>query len=146
MSQILTILYIIIDNTHQYWYNTYMESSIRIEVRFYRTETGREPVRDWLLKLSSKERLIIGTDIKTVEFGWPVGFPMCRSLGDGLWEVRSSLKTRIARVLFCITSNNMWLLHGFIKKQQKTPAQDLSLGRKRQQEVLADLRQSRKGK
>jgi phage-related protein len=115
----------------------------RITVRFYRLSSGKEPVREWLLSLSREDRLVIGTDIKTVEFGWPVGLPVCRSLGDGLWEVRSSLRNRIARVLFCVADDTMWLLHGFIKKQQKTPPQDLALARRRMREVLDALR--RKG-
>ncbi len=118
-----------------------MNMEKRIEVRFYRSSSGKEPVRDWLLSLSRDERLRIGTDIKTVEFGWPVGLPVCRSLGDGLWEVRSSLGNRIARVLFCVAEDTMWLLHGFIKKQQKTPAKDMALARRRQRAVLDALRQ-----
>jgi len=118
-----------------------MDAGKQIEVRFYRSPSGKEPVRDWLVDLSREDRLVIGTDIKTVEFGWPVGLPVCRSLGDGLWEVRSSLRNRIARVLFCVADNTMWLLHGFIKKQQKTPSQDLALARRRQQDVLKALRQ-----
>lgn len=116
-------------------------SEKRITVRFYRQPSGKEPVRDWLLALTREERLVIGTDIKTVEFGWPVGLPVCRSLGNGLWEVRSSLGDRIARILFCIAEDTMWLLHGFIKKQQKTPPQDLALARKRMREVLEALKQ-----
>jgi len=99
-----------------------MDAGKRIEVRFYRSPSGTEPVREWLLSLSRADRLAIGTDIKTVEFGWPVGLPVCRGLGNGLWEVRSSLRGRIARMLFCVANDTMWLLHGFIKKQQKTPA------------------------
>jgi phage-related protein len=98
------------------------------------------------MKLSREDRLAIGTDIKTVEFGWPVGLPVCRSLGDGLWEVRSALRNRIARVLFCIEGGTMWLLHGFIKKQQKTPAGEINTAHKRMSEVLAAIRAGRKGK
>jgi len=118
----------------------------RIQVRFYRAASGKEPVRDWIMKLSREDRLAIGTDIKTVEFGWPVGLPVCRSLGDGLWEVRSALRNRIARVLFCIEGGTMWLLHGFIKKQQKTPAGEINIARKRMREILAAIRAGRKGK
>ena len=116
-------------------------SEKRITVRFYSLPSGKEPVREWLLSLSRDERLVIGADVKTVEFGWPVGLPVCRSLGDGLWEVRSSLGNRIARVLFCIANDTMWLLHGFIKKQQKTPPQELALARKRMREVHEALKQ-----
>ncbi len=81
----------------------------------------------------------MGTNIKTVEFGWPVGLPVCRSLGDGLWEVRSRLNKRIGRVIFYISDDSMWLLHGFIKKQQKTPATDLDVARKRKKEIQKAL-------
>jgi len=77
----------------------------------------------------------VGTDIKTVEFGWPVGLPVCRNLGNGLWEVRSNLKNRIARVIFYVSDDTMWLLHGFIKKQQKTSKADLEIAKKRKKEI-----------
>ena len=105
----------------------------RIEVIFFRTGAGGEPVRDWLKSLKPiEDRKQIGVDMKTVEFGWPVGMPVCRPLGDGLYEVRSSLsQNRIARVLFYIDAKGrMVLLHGFIKKTQKTPTADLDLARK----------------
>jgi phage-related protein len=100
---------------------------------FFRMEAGREPVRDWLKSLPSPEdRKRIGEDIKTVEFGWPIGMPVCRALGRGLYEVRSNLVgNRAARVLFYIDKKNrMVLLHGFIKKTQKTPDEDLELARR----------------
>lgn len=105
----------------------------RIHVIFFRTEAGNEPVRDWLKSLTPVEdRKQIGIDIKTVEFGWPLGMPICRPLGDGLYEVRSTLSShRIARVVFYIdVQSRMVLLHGFIKKSQKTPQADLELARK----------------
>ena len=98
---------------------------------FYRSESGAEPVRDWLRSLDKQDRFRIGTDIKTVEFGWPIGMPTCRPLGHGLYEVRTSLGNRIARVLFCIGDGRMILLHGFIKKSRKTPKADLDLARTR---------------
>jgi phage-related protein len=62
--------------------------------------------------------------------------PLCRALGEGLWEVRSDVtQGRIARVLFCIHEGRMVLLHGFIKKTQKTPAGDLNLALKRKKEI-----------
>lgn len=112
-----------------------MSADKRITVRFYRSPSGSEPVRDWLKNLPQQERLTLGTDIKTVEFGWPVGLPVCKSLGDGLWEVRSKLNNRIARIIFYISDNSMWLLHGFIKKQQKTPKTDFDIARKRKKEI-----------
>jgi phage-related protein len=106
----------------------------RIEVCFYQTLAGETPVRDWLLHLSRDDRRRIGEDIKTVEFGWPIGMPVCRALGKGLYEVRSDLEDRIARVMFLIYGSQMVLLHGFIKKSRATPKNDLALARKRQRE------------
>jgi phage-related protein len=105
----------------------------RVSAVFYRTEAGREPVRAWLKNLLSREeRKRIGEDIKTVEFGWPVGMPVCRSVGGGIYEVRSDLtQNRIARVLFYFDRHGrMVLLHGFIKKTRKTPEEDLNLARR----------------
>lgn len=110
----------------------------RIPATFYQTEAGNEPVRDWLKALEQEERFLIGTDIKTVEFGWPVGMPTCRPMGSGLFEVRTHLPSdRIARVLFCIYKGRMVLLHGFIKKTQKTPKQDLELTLERKRKLEA---------
>ena len=103
---------------------------------FYRSDNGNEPVRDWLLELSKDDRKAVGTDIKTVEFGWPIGMPVCRPMKDGLYEVRTNLSDRrISRVLFCFRSEKMVLLHGFIKKSQQTPKPDLDLAKRRKREV-----------
>jgi len=108
----------------------------RIQAVFYRSKTGAEPVRDWLKGLNKEDRLRIGTDIKTVEFGWPIGMPTCKPMKHGLFEVRTNLGNRIARVLFYIANGQMVLLNGFIKKTQKTPQPelDLALDRKRKLE------------
>lgn len=104
----------------------------KIFAAFFKSESGREPVREWLKEFGKPDSETIGNDIRTVEFGWPIGMPVCRPLGDGLYEVRSSLtQGRIARVLFCIMAEKMYLLHGFIKKTQATPTQDLNLARQR---------------
>ena len=104
----------------------------RLPARFYRSDTGREPVREWLKSLDVVDRRIIGEDIKDVEFSWPIGMPLVRSLGRDIWEVRSNLpQGRIARVLFCVEKQCMVLLHGFLKKTQKTPKQDIDLARRR---------------
>jgi phage-related protein len=104
----------------------------RLPARFYRSNSGREPVREWLKKLELEDRKIIGEDIKDVEFSWPIGMPLVRALGRELWEVRSSLpRHRIARVLFCVEGEWMVLLHGFIKKTQQTPKPDLDLALRR---------------
>ncbi|SRR5258705_3140375 len=102
---------------------------------FYVLASGREPVRDWLKALDDDTRKVIGIDIMQVELRWPVGLPLCRPLGDGLWEVRSTIPKGIARVIFCIHDGEMVLLHGFIKKTQKTPQDHLDLAIKRQKEV-----------
>lgn len=108
----------------------------RLPAAFYQLPSGREPVREWLKALDEEDRKVVGEDIKDVEFSWPVGMPLCRSLGKGLWEVRSDLVGgRIARVIFCIVESQMVLLHGFIKKTQKTPAADLELALRRKKEV-----------
>jgi len=111
----------------------------RIPVAFYRTASGSEPVREWLKALGLEDRKIVGDDLRTLEIGWPVGMPLCRSLTShkGLREVRSHLAgRRMARVLFCIAEGHLVLLHGFIKKSQKTPQPDLDLAVKRMKEVL----------
>ncbi len=104
----------------------------RLPASFYRSDSGREPVRDWLKGLEPEDRKAIGEDIKDVEFAWPIGMPLVRWLGRELWEVRSRLpRGGIARVLFCVDHGSMVLLHGFIKKTQKTPQRDIALALKR---------------
>lgn len=102
-----------------------------LDVRFFMTDAGSEPVREWLKSLPAIERKIIGEDIKTVQLGWPLGMPLVRNLGDGIWEVRIKLENRIVRVLFAMDQSTMVLLHGFIKKQQATPKSDLDLAKDR---------------
>lgn len=104
----------------------------RLPARFYRSDSGKEPVREWLKSLSPADRKTLGGDIKDVEFAWPIGMPLVRSLGRDLWEVRSNLTHgRIARVLFCVSHGHMALLHAFIKKTQKTPKAEIDLALKR---------------
>ena len=108
----------------------------RLLAFFYALPSGREPVREWLKGLSADDRKIVGEDIKDIEFSWPIGMPLCRPLGRGMWEVRSNLtQGRIARVLFCEQEGKMVLLHAFIKKTQKTPDADLELAIKRKKEI-----------
>lgn len=102
-----------------------------LDVRFFLTDAGTEPVRDWLKDLSAIDRKTIGEEIKTVQFGWPLGMPLVDHVGSGIWEVRIKLDNRIARVLFALDGQTMVLLHGFIKKQQKTPGPDLDLAKDR---------------
>ena len=102
-----------------------------LAARFYRSDVGGEPVRDWLKALPVAERKIIGEDIKTIQFGWPLGMPLVAHLESGIWEVRTRVSTRIARVLFVLDRDVMVLLHGFIKKEQKTPKPELDLAKER---------------
>lgn len=104
----------------------------KLQARFYEASNGRLPVQEWLRQLGRDSSRVIGADVLKVEKGWPIGLPVCRPLGRGLWEVRSDLpNATIARVLFCIFAGDMVLLHGFIKKTQKTPAHDINLALKR---------------
>ena len=106
-----------------------------LEVRFFRTSAGNEPVRDWLKALTREDRRAIGEDIKTAQFGWPLGMPLIRKLEKDLWEVRTILEDGIARVMFTVQNNRMILLHGFIKKSQKTPKNELTTAKKRLQRL-----------
>jgi phage-related protein len=107
------------------------DENIRLEVFFFRSDHGSEPVGDWLKSLPFDEKRIIGEDIKTVQFGWPLGMPIVRKLEPGLWEVRSKLPDKITRVFFTVNGSKMVLLHGFIKKSEKTPQDDLKVARQR---------------
>jgi len=108
-----------------------------IRVKFYRTESGNEPVREWLSEMTIQDKKLIGTDIRTVEMGWPKGLPLVRKLDRDLWEVRIKLPNKIVRVFFTVVDGSMILLHGIIKKGQKTPKEDFGLSRKRKNEVLS---------
>jgi phage-related protein len=104
---------------------------MHLQVKFFRQESGKEPVRDWLKSVSAEYRKLIGEDIKTVQWGWPLGMPLVRNLGDGLWEIRTGLRGQIARILFCTRDGQIVLLHGLIKKTQAIPKRDLELARDR---------------
>lgn len=88
-------------------------------------------MRDWLNTLTRDEKRVIGTEIKAAQIGWPIGMPLVRKLERGLWEVRINLSNTTARVLFTVESGRMILLHGFIKKSQRTPANELETARNR---------------
>ena len=108
-----------------------------IPVAFYRTAAGAEPVRDWLRSLSAEDRRIIGADLATVQVGWPIGMPVCRSLGSGMWELRSRLTSnRIARLVFFVAQGRIGIVHGFIKKTQKTPPSEIALAQRRMNEMM----------
>jgi phage-related protein len=113
-----------------------MKADRPLKVVFFKTDAGNEPVREWLKALSKDDCKVIGTDILTVQYAWPVGKPLVDNLGDGIWEVRSRLDNRIARTLFALVDQEIVLLHGFIKKQQKTPSDELDLAKKRKKQYL----------
>jgi phage-related protein len=110
-----------------------------LSVVFFKTSAGNEPVREWLKVLARDDKRTVGYDMKTAQYGWPLGMPLIRKLEPGLWEVRSDISNGIARVLFTIEAGVMVLLHGFVKKSQKTPAADLKVAKQR----MAELRNRR---
>ena len=116
-----------------------MKAERPLKVVFFKTDNGNEPVRDWLKELSKEDCKTIGADILTVQYVWPIGKPLVDNLGDGIWEVRSRLENRIARTLFAMIHQEIVLLHGFIKKQQKTPQAELELAQKRKKQYLQHL-------
>jgi phage-related protein len=108
-----------------------------LKVIFYKTSAGRVPVLEWLRSLAAEDRRDVGLDLLRVQENWPIGMPLCKSLGKGLWEVRSTLAGgRIARILFCLKDREVYVLHAFFKTTQKTPKDDLDLASKRMKEVL----------
>jgi phage-related protein len=114
-----------------------------IPVVFYKEEgSENEPVKEWLYSLDKNCRKIIGKDMRTVQLGWPLGMPLVRSLGDKLWEMRFRLPDNIARIIFKMIQGEMVLLHGFIKKTQKTPLEDIQIAKKRAKKYEATERKA----
>lgn len=107
-----------------------------VRVVFFRLDSGREPVRDWLKDLPKEQRKAIGEDIKTLQFGWPIGMPLVRKMAEDLWELRSHISAGIARTFFAVFDHQIVLLHGFVKKSWKTPPNELAVAKRR----LAKLR------
>ena len=98
---------------------------------------GREPTRDWFRALANADRKVVGTDLRRVQYGWPIGMPLVKSLGDGLWELRSSLPSRReARAIFIVDSDGILVLNAFIKKSQKAPKSEIELAQKRMKEGI----------
>lgn len=108
-----------------------------LEVYFYATDSGNEPVREWLKDLPKEDKKAIGFDIKTVQYGYPIGMPLTRVLQgtDGLEEIRCKLSNGIARIIFYVEDDTMVLLHAFIKKTQKTPQKELDVAIKRYKDL-----------
>ena len=107
-----------------------------LRVIFYRSESGVEPVREWLTELRKEDRKAIGEDIKTAQFGWPHGMPLIKKIEKGLWEVRSNITDGIARTFFTVEKGTMVLLHGFVKKSQGTPPNELQTARRRLRNIF----------
>ncbi len=108
-----------------------MKRESPLEVRFFKTETNNEPVREWLKSLPLEAKKAIGRDIKTAQYSWPIGMPLVRNLHNGMWEIRTNLENTISRVIITLSDNKIILLHGFIKKTNKAPRDDLDLATKR---------------
>ncbi len=102
-----------------------------IPVVFFRLDSGREPVREWLKDMNRTNRKSVGEDIMTLQFGWPVGMPLARKIEDGLWELRSQISAGIARTFFTMFDDKIVLLHGFVKKSRKTPTKELAIAKRR---------------
>lgn len=112
------------------------EGTQKTPLVFYRSSGGKEPVREWLKALDAPDRLAVGQDLMRAQWRWPVGMPLCRAMGQGLWEIRTELPSnRIARVLICLDEGTLIALHAFIKKTQRTPDDELAMARKRQKEL-----------
>ena len=107
-----------------------------LRVIFYRSGSGAEPVREWLKDLQKEDRKAVGEDIKTAQFGWPLGMPLIKKIEKDLWEVRSNITDGIARTFFTVEKGTMVLLHGFVKKSQETPHNELQRARRRLRNIL----------
>jgi phage-related protein len=112
------------------------ETTQKTPLAFYRSGSGKEPVREWLKALDPLDRAAVGQDLMRAQWRWPVGMPLCRAMGQGLWEIRTELPShRIARVLICLEDGVLVALHAFVKKTQKTPDDELALARRRHKEL-----------
>lgn len=108
----------------------------KLPARFFRSGSGDEPARNWLRRLPKTAKRILGEDIATVQYGWPVGMPLVRKMEPNLWELRSRLHDGIARTFFTVHDGTLVLLHGFVKKSARTPKCELEIARQRMKEVL----------
>lgn len=118
-----------------FWCTLVNDLPLMLSVAFFRTQAGNESVREWLLELPRESRRLIGINIKAVQIGWPLGMPLVRKLEHSLWEIRSDLDENIARVIFTLVDREIVLLHGFIKKSQKTTSVDLNTARRRKSKL-----------
>lgn len=123
---------------YRYWYTLPMPVQRPIPVVFFRLDSGREPVRDWLKHLDSESRKVIGSDIKTLQLGRPVGMPLARKIAADFWELRSRLRSGIARTFFTLHAKKIVLLHGFVKKSQKTSTKELAIAKRRLNQLRSE--------
>jgi phage-related protein len=117
-----------------------MDRKEPLKAAFFETENGNQPVRDFILELIREDRKEIGSDIFTVQRGFPLGLPLVEKLDADLWELRSNLPDGICRIIFTIHQKTMVLLHGFVKKSQKIPVNEMKTAKGR----LAEFRRLRK--
>jgi phage-related protein len=135
-----------VSQTYHSWYTSVVGSAPHesrepdLRMVFCRSGAGREPVREWLTDPERDERKAIGKDIKTAQYGWPLGMPLICKLDPGIWEIRSSLAAGIARVVFAVDGDTMVLLHAFLKKSRKTPVNDIETSRRRLARLLEEAR------
>jgi phage-related protein len=127
------------DGVYLLWYVLSMiEPPKPLPLGFWNSSLGNQPTRDWFRDLPDGDRTVLGKDLRRVQFGWPIGMPLVKSLGSGLWELRTSLPSkREARVMFCVNEHRIVVLNGFIKKTQKTPTSELNLALKRMKDLLS---------
>jgi phage-related protein len=117
-----------------------MDRKEPLRAAFFETENGNQPVRDFILELAREDRKEIGSDIFTVQKGFPLGLPLVEKLDADLWELRSHISYGICRIFFTIHQNTMVLLHGFVKKSQKIPSKEMKTAKGR----LIEFRRLRK--
>ena len=108
-------------------YNNSIERKIPLNVVFYETEMKNQPCRDFLLELDKEDRQEVGADIFSVQKGFPLGLPLCKKIMNDLWEIRSNISDGICRVFFTVSENTIVLLHGFKKKSQKIPLEEMKI-------------------
>lgn len=125
-----------IDRMYQ---NRYSLNLKKVSAVFYKTEAGKEPVREFLLALSDEDKKSLGADIMAVEMLWPVGYPRVRKLEKDLWEIRSVISDkRLVRIFFTVCENRVILLHSIIKKSKKTPKYDIDVANKRKSQLFME--------
>lgn len=121
-------------------YNNNIERDAPLDVVFYETEMENQPCRDFLLELDKEDRQEVGADIFSVQKGFPLGLPLCKKIMNDLWEIRSNISDGICRVFFTVSENTIVLLHGFKKKSQKIPLEEMEIIKSR----LSDFKEHNK--